>query len=119
MWCLSFRSSLSPLSLQSLVPLKWRSLFKDMVGFGWDMYLMSVNVQPAAVPSLEAPKTTVDEAAPSAAAAAEDSSEDSCRSPEGSDSGNPLKKVNPVFPVTAVVMCFMYWADKNKAKASR
>jgi len=33
---------------QSLVPLKWRSLVKDVVGFGWDMYLNIATRSPVA-----------------------------------------------------------------------
>mmetsp|Transcript_29990 Transcript_29990/g.60168 ORF Transcript_29990/g.60168 Transcript_29990/m.60168 type:complete len:277 (+) Transcript_29990:108-938(+) len=103
---------------QSVVPLKWRTLFKDLVGVGWDMYLTSVNVQPAASPSETAAAATsaADSITSDEGGEEEEESASGCSGDGSSENDKESPKINPVFPVTAIVISIMYWADRRLRK---
>jgi hypothetical protein len=87
---------------QTMIPLKFRTVFKDLVGFFWDVYLMMVS---SAKPLPQSP------AGGAAEASSVDADEDAeC---ESEDSAKARAASSPVVPITLVVMFLMYLADAS------
>ena len=96
------------------MPLKWRSLFKDIIGFGWDMYLTASTAGPPSDKAGDG-KAAGGECAPEDGEDAE--GEETKSSPPAAAEGGAAKEdaptlANPVVPFTAIMMAVMYWGDK-------
>lgn len=102
---------------QGLVPLKWRTLFKDIIGFGWDMYLTLAcasavtksNTQRAETTATQrgAHNTALDEKGRTKIAAEE------IWPATGSSSRGMGKSHCAAVPLTVVVLAIMFWVDKQ------
>mmetsp|Transcript_2043 Transcript_2043/g.4345 ORF Transcript_2043/g.4345 Transcript_2043/m.4345 type:complete len:288 (-) Transcript_2043:250-1113(-) len=110
---------------QGFVPLKWRSLFKDVVGFGWDIKL-ALDVGSSSAPAQFAP------GARAAPGAGEEALEEKGEAKEEL-AGCPVDKegvpepppatpkggLSPAVPFTLAVLVAMYISDHSKRRPGR